>query len=531
MKINLRPKLHSQQSGFILPAVLSFTIAAVIIGTALLTVIMNNFFVVGNNIQSQQSFNIAEAGVNYYLWHMSHNATDYKDGQSTPASPDPTLGYGPYVHNYIDSNAVNAGTFTLWIKPAGVGSTIVTVRSIGQAKNSNITRTVQAQIGAASFASYGLVADTEFWFGSNESANGPIFSNVGVHMDGANSDTVGSANASYVPQGQYGGDGNNHPGVWCNTGVTSPNCNTRDKTNWLYPQPSVDFNQVSTSLCTMKRTAFADYASTATYATQACSVIPTTRTNAYIPQRTGTYSVTKGYLIQLNTNGTYDLYNVNSENSQATTYATALGTLQLVASGISLPPSGVVYAEDNVWVRTNPTFHGRVTVASGRLASSTQTTNIKIIDDILYSTKNGQDSIGLVAEGNVFVAPYAPPTSGGFTFEVDAAALSQTGSVTWPQYYGYGSNGTCTRGWTGTNQTFVFYGSVATRTDWTWNFSQTGGGCGDMVRDTATASTYYSGIEHTQTNYDYNMLYAPPPSYPITGGYNILSWREVLTRP
>ena len=50
-------------------------------------------------------------------------------------------------------------------------------------------------------------------------------------------------------------------------------------------------------------------------------------------------------------------------------------------------------------------------------------------------------------------------------------------------------------------------------------------------RDPASTGTYYSGIEHTNTNYDYNLLYAPPPSYPVTGTYNILSWREVLTHP
>jgi Tfp pilus assembly protein PilX len=516
------------KDGFILPGVLAFIIAAAIIGTALLTVILNNFFIVSNNVQSQQAFNIAEAGVNYYLWHMAHNGADYKDGQTTPATPDATLGYGPYVHNYYDSNANIVGTYTLWIKPQGNGSTIATVRSIGKTAIGGKTRTVQAQVGAASFASYGLVADTEFWFGSNESANGPIFSNVGIHMDGPNSDTVGSANATYVPQGQYGGDGASHAGVWCSSSVTNPNCNTRDKTNWLYPKTSVDFNQVSGSLCTMKKTAFADYPATAALASQstACSQTPTTRTNAYIPQysTSGSFSSTNGYLIQLNTNGTYDLYKVSGENDRATSYTAAL-TKTSVATGIALPPSGVIFVEDNVWVRSSPTFHGRVSVASGRLATN-NSTDITIADQLLYSTKNGSDAIGLIAEKNVLVAPYAPPSTGSFNFEIDAAALAQSGSVTWPQYYD--GTSTCTRGWTGATQTFTFYGSVATRLGWTWNYS--GGGCGDMVRD-SSSGTYYSGVEHTSTAYDYNLQYAPPPSYPVTGSYDILSWREVLTHP
>lgn len=516
--------------GFILPGVLSLIIAAGILGTALLTVILNNFFIGGNNIKSQQAFNIAEAGVNYYLWHMSHAGSDFKDGKTTPTTPDPTLGYGPYVHTYMDADAREAGTYTLWIKPKGAGSTIATVRSIGKAEGSDITRTVQADIGASSFASYGLVADTEFWFGNNEAANGPVFSNVGLRMDGPSSDTVGSANATYVPSSSYGGNGStSRPGVWCNSTVTSPvNCNTRDKSNWLYPQSSVDFNQVSSSLCTMKKTALADYTATASVAAQsnACSQTSISRTNAYIPQVSTSFSTTQGYLIQLNTNGTYDLHRVTGEDDTRADYAAAL-TRTAVATGIAIPPSGVIFVEDNVWVRTNPTFHGRVSIAAGRLATSSSTT-ITIADDVIYSTKNGSDAIGLITEKDVLVAPYAPPSTGAFNFEINAATLAQSGSVTWPRYYD--GTSTVVKGWVNANQTFNYYGSVATRQSWTWNYSYGSNPGGGAVRDPVSGS-YYGGIMHTTTSYDYNLLYAPPPSYPVTGSYNILSWREVLTKP
>lgn len=516
------PEKRLERPGYILPAVLSLILAIGVFSTALLTIVINNFFVVGNNVRSQQAFNIAEAGVNYYLWHMAHNGTDYKDGKSTPVTPDPSLGFGPYVHDYVDSNAAKTGTFTLWIKPQGSGSTIATIRSIGKINGSNISRTVQAQIGASSFASYGLVSDQEFWFGSNETANGPVFSNVGVHMDGVNSDVVSSANASYRPQSQYGGNGAYHPGVWCNTAVVSPNCNTRDKSDWLFPKPSVDFNLVSSALCTMKQVALSSNNSSV------CNTTPTARTASYIPQysSSGGYSVNQGYFIQLNPNNTYDLYKVSGENDKAASYTAAL-TRTAVATGIAVPATGVIFVEDNVWVRTNPTYHGRVTIAAGRLASS-YGTNITIVDNLLYSTKNGSDAIGLVAKTNVVIPPYAPPPTGGFTFEIDAATLAQSGSVTWQQYY-EGSS-TCTKGWTAGNQNFVYYGSVASRLDWTWNYSRSGGGCGDMVRD-PLSSLYYSGVMRTSTNYDYNLMYAPPPSYPVTGTYNILSWREVLTKP
>ncbi|MDB5164551.1 MAG: hypothetical protein JWL89_177 [Candidatus Saccharibacteria bacterium] len=514
-----------------IPALISVIIAFGIIALSVTQITISNFSIVGNTIKGQQAFNVAEAGVNYYLWHLNHNNTDYKDGKTTPTTPDAALGYGPYVHTYIDSDGVNEGTYTLWIKPASTGSTVVTVRSIGQTPD-GIKKTVEAQIGSPSFASYGVVSDGALWFGNTEEANGPVHSNQGIRMDGANTSTVSSSNTTYVPPNGLGDNGtNSHTGVWCSTTITAPvNCNTRSKSDWLYPVAAVDFNQVTSSLCTIKKVAFAANASTASLATQAnaCTQVPTTRTSSYLPQRSTTYSLSRGYMIQLNTNGTYDLSYVNGETDTATPYTAAL-SLQSVATGIAIPSSGVIFAEDNVWVRSNPTYHGRVTVAAGKLASTTPSkyANIVIADQLLYSTKNGTDAIGLVAQDSVVVAPYAPPATGPFTFEVDAAVLAQSGDVV---YTGkYRSNSTrCTRGWTNANQQFVFYGSVATRQTWTWTWL-VGGACGDAAYDATNG--YISGIENNSTQYDYNLQYGPPPSYPLTAGYNFLSWRQVLTHP
>ncbi len=517
------------QDGFIMPTILSFIILAGVLSVAVVEVVNTNISTVNNNVERQQAFNIAEAGINYYLWHLSHNSSDFKDGKSTPTTPDADLGYGPYVHDYVDSNAVDEGTFTLWIKPQGNGSTIATVESIGKVKNTNTIRTIKAQIGEPSFASYAVNDDSALWFGADETADGPVHSNQGIRMDGPNNDAVTSTNSTYTPSSQLGGDGNSHPGVWCSLSVTTPvNCSTRSKSNWQYPVTSVDFNQVSTSLCSMKKTAFASSSSTSSLAnlSNACNQTPNTRTPAYLPQRStnGSFSLTRGYLINLNTNGTYDLYNVNGENDTSSTYSNAL-TLQSVASGIAVPSSGVIFAEDNVWVRTNPTFHGRVTIGAGRLATNNNA-DVVIADDMLYSTKNGSDSIGLVAEGDVLIAPYAPPASGSFTYEIDAAVLSENGDVEYPP--NYRSSNRNTKGWVSSTQKLLFYGSVSTRQTWTWNWINTSSS--DAVRDPATGN-YISGIENTTTQYDYNLLYAPPPSYPVTSGYSIISWREVLTTP
>lgn len=524
-------RTHDSQ-GFVLASVLGFMVMITILFLAVIELIGTNITLVNSNIQSQRAFNIAEAGINYYLWHLSHNATDFKDGQTTPATQDPNLGWGPYTHNYVDDNAKTTGTFTLWIKPQGGGSTVVKIRAIGKVAGTNITRSIDAQIGAPSFASYAVVSDTALWFGNTESANGPIHSNQGIRMDGASNSDVTSANSTYIPPGSLGGDGNSHPGVWCSTSVTSPiDCTTRNKSDWRYPVPSIDFNIVSSSLCTMKKVAFLADPSTSALAGQAnaCSQTPNSRTGAYLPQRSsnGAFTTSKGYLIELNPDGTYNLWQVNAEDDRLTPYTSAL-TRVSVANNIPVPTGGVIFAEDNVWVRSNPTFHGRVTIAAGRLASSSQNTEVTIVDDLLYSTKDGSDVIGLAGENTATISPYAPPATGSFAFEIDAAMLTQSGMVQYPDEY-RSQNNVCTRGWVNPDQTYTYYGSVATRQSWTWTWLW-GNSCGDNKLDPASGN-YISGILHNTTQYDYNLLYNPPPSWPTTSTYNVLSWREVLTGP
>jgi hypothetical protein len=351
-------------------------------------------------------------------------------------------------------------------------------------------------------------------------------------MDGASDSDVTSSRATYTPPSNVGGNGTSKAGVWCSTSVTTPvNCNTRSKVDWRYPVTTIDFNQVAGDLCNIKKAAFAADVSTASLATGAspCNQVPTTRTASYIPQSssTGSYSTTKGYLITLNANNTYDLSSVTAVNDTLTPYTSAL-TRTSIATNIAIPSNDVIFVEDNVWVRTATTFGDRVTIASGRLAQTANNTNITVADDVMYTAKDGTAAIGLIAEGSFYIAPYALPATGNFDFEVDAAVVAQSGDA---MYYGpeYNSNSSkCTRGWVGANQKFTFYGSVATRGTWTWLWSLGSSACADAV---ASGGTVYSGILNNKTTYDYNLLYSPPPYFPITSTYNILEWKEVVTTP
>lgn len=502
---------RTHQTGSAMVSLLGMIIIFAILTVTVGSTIVDNVRVTKRTQSSEQAFNIAEAGLNYYLWHLNHNANDYRDGNTTPVTPG-DFGYGPYAHDYHDIQGRRLGTYMLYIKPGAVGSTTVTVRSIGKVDGvAPATRTLEAKIGAPSFSAYAVAGNTALWFGNTESTQGPIHSNIGIKMDGANTDQVTSSSTSYtVPWWSGSGANTVKPGVWCNTAVLAPvNCATRSKTSWSYPVPAVDFNKISGDLCGLKKLATGDTSATA------CTTVKP-RSAGYIPPVNTAYSATAGYLVTLNNDNTYNLERVTSERDTKPEYSSAL-TRSNIATRIPVPANGVIFVEDNVWVRTQTTqgYDGRVTIASARLAVAGETKAV-LADDILYSKKyDGGDAIGIIAEGDVELAPYL-----GAPGEVNAALIAQNGSVGIRQKYL--TNGNYVAGYPLESQKLRFHGSVASNQEWTWSV---------VLCGTSNSASCWAGYRYTQTSYDENLRYAPPPSFPTTSTFDLLSWREVVHKP
>ena len=66
---------------------------------------------------------IAEAGIDYYRWHLAHDPEDFQDGTGQP---------GPYTHDYFDKDGNLIGEFILDITPPAQGSSLVTITSTGK---------------------------------------------------------------------------------------------------------------------------------------------------------------------------------------------------------------------------------------------------------------------------------------------------------------------------------------------------------------------------------------------------------------
>lgn len=430
----------------------------------IITLIVFKMKVLATAIDREKSMQIAEAGVNYYQWRLAHYPSDYKDG---------TNAAGPYVHNYSDFDTQQAiGKFSLDITPPTTGSTIITIKSTGWTDaNPNVKKTITAKYGIPSLAQYSFLSNDIIWIGGDETVSGQIQSNNGIRFDGTGNAPIQSAKATYTcSSGQGCSPSATKDGVWGNASQAVKNF-------WKFPVPAVDFSALTSNLATAKTSA----------------------------QSSGIYlasSGTNGYSLVFNSNGTVSIYKVTSLASNPTGWDVNGDahnedidyddrTLQ---STQNIPGNGIIYIEDNVWVEG--TVNGRVMIAVAKLPYNSSTApTIYIPNNILYTTKDGSSVLGLLAQKNLVVT-YNAPTD----LEIDAALIAQNGAT---QFFYYPGN---------IKNSITVFGSIMTFDQWTWTWVN---GSGDAT----------SGFKNTNDTYDGNLLYAPPPSFPIsTSGYQPLNW-------
>ncbi len=88
--------------------------------------------------------------------------------------------------------------------------------------------------------------------------------------------------------------------------------------------------------------------------------------------------------------------------------------------------------------------------------------------------------------------------------EIDAALIAQNGSAQF-FYYPDGS---------AIKNNISIFGSIMTFGQWTWNWVDGG-------------NNNVSGYATTSDTYDNNLLYAPPPGFPLSSaGYKQMSWQS-----
>jgi hypothetical protein len=419
----------------------------------------------------EEAFHIAEAGINYYQWHLAHYPTDYNDRVGGTGSITP----GPYTHDYVDKNTGQTiGRFILDITPPSIGSTIVTIQSTGYTlANPTNRRTITTRYGIPSLAQYGLLTNSYISVGSASTFYGKFHSNSGIQFNGTATAPVTSARSTYTCQTGDGCSGT-HDGIWGTAAAAT-------QAYWDFPVASIDFTAITSDLSAIRTAASTSGIYLAASGTQGYRLLFNANGTIRVDRVTSVSATPTGTDAQ----GNSHTEDIDYNNVSQVDGDTSVSGLQ----SFNMPANGLIFVEDRVWVEG--TVDGRVTVAAGRLPYNPATApSILIQNNLIYETQDGTDVLGLISQKDVLVT-YNTPNN----LSIHAAFIAQFGSF---QRWCFPSS---------LKNTLTVYGSIATS------------GRAIMI---CGGTSGYTTRNYT---YDSNLLYGPPPGYPISSeGYQQITW-------
>ncbi|HRY63651.1 MAG TPA: hypothetical protein P5267_03570, partial [Patescibacteria group bacterium] len=226
------------------------------------------------------------------------------------------------------------------------------------------------------------------------------------------------------------------------------------------------------------------------------------------------------YHVIFKDNGTFDIYQVKQLENPVWGYDgedwvrdTDDIKNEEFEGNYALPAScGIIFIEDDVWVEG--TIKGSVTLASAKFPESSNKSKIVINGNLIYDERSSSNTLGLVSQTNIIIPLYGADNE----IEVDAALLAQKGRV-YRKHYCYG----CSHPVPANARNYILrnnitiYGSIISNNVWTWTWVD---GAGNPL----------SGYRQTNTLYDPNLTYNPPPAFPTTGDPKMIKWEEITEK-
>lgn len=435
-------------------------------------------------LNREQAFQSAEAGIDYYRWHLAHAPTDYRDGTGVS---------GPYIHSIKDKNGDTIGEFSLDITAPTNGSTLIKINSTGSTLlDENVKRTIESQVAKPSIAKFAFAGNSSMRFGIGTEVFGPIHSNGGIRFDGLAHNIVTSGVTTYTDGDSDACTTYNSYGVHTCMPTQDPTSPTAlparpdiFQAGRASGQPTVDFSGFTADLATLKSKA------------QASGFYRSSAGSGYV-----------GYHIVLKTNDTFDLYKISSWVSMSANDCATQSPNnsswsingQTLQGNYNFPTNGIIFMQDDV-VIDGQISSARLTIVSAYLpvpSDPDDYTNIIINSDLSYTNLDGTDSLGLIGQGGVMVGMVSDDN-----LKIDGALIAQNNVV--GRFY-YSGNDCIYKN----RSTITLYGMIA-------SYGRYG-------------FAYTNGTGYTTRNitYDPSLLYAPPPNFPLTSDqYVILSWQEI----
>ncbi len=446
----------------------------------------------------EQALHVAEAGLEYYRWFLTHNPSILAAGVGL---------ISPYTYTLNDPEGTTFGTASItatanlqcgalqWVDLASTGRATASV---------GFPRTLNARYMKRSVAEYAFIFNSSVWLGASTVGVGPYHANNGMRMDGPSNSTVTASVSQMWCDSSFGCT----PSQWRN-GVFG---NSTTTALWSYPVQTIDFSAMAVNFSTLK-----GYAQTS-----GIMLNPTSVTRAGVTQGSTFSSVggveNKGFHLIFKSNGTVDIYRVTATNGDTIYSYNALypspnwkytypviASETLVASNVSIP-SGctIIYAEAKTWIEG--TVSGKITLITADTGSFVP--DIIINNNIAYATTDGTTGFTAVAEGSIkygLVIPDALSIRGIF--------IAQTGSYSRDYYYpssGYLPSS---------------YYQYVTRSSLTVAGSIVSNQRGAICYSNGTSCD--SGFQARTNSYDRVLAFSPPAFTPaVTTDYSLTLWRE-----
>lgn len=440
-----------------------------------------------------QSLTIAEAGLNYYRWHLAHSPNDLQDGESWCCASPPCSQCGPYEHTYEDPQGGEMGKFSLEID--GVQqcgeTTAITITSTGWTNAyPNSKRIIKAKFIQPTIADYAYLLNDNVWAGSDREIKGPYHSNGGIRMDGENKAIVSSAKEDWVCTDSFncsscpsncsvdGGGNCVCPGVF-----TTANGNEE---LFSYPVTSFDFNGITMDLANIK--------------------------DLTKNQGKGLYfsnSNEDGYHLILRNDSTVDIYKITDldtlyayNREEGWHYEDSVIDDENYMGNYTVPGDcGLIFVEDDIWLEGE--IDSKLTIVSADLENPNKETNVWIVDNIEYRNRDSSNGLVVVGQHNTLIGYNAPES-----MELHGTYIAQTGHFGRNHYPCYYYPTHCLKDYLEIFGSVVSNGRVGTQ--WT------------------SGGSISSGFEERENIYDPNQSYYPCPFLPTTSDKRkFYSWEEV----
>jgi len=456
--------------------VLVFMTVFALLFSSLLTYLLAQFRWVGQNTEQERALQIAEAGIEYYRWHLAHYHSDLTDGTGVA---------GPYVHVYNDPEGGAIGEFSLEIGGDVLCGEVQVVHATSTGwtyKEPNVTRTIAVTIARPTVADYSYIVDSNVWAGSSRTIIGPYHGNGVVKMDGDNRSAV----TSKISTADCGPTGLGNCGSYWNdiNGVYGTGSNPQW---WLWGQPEIPFTNFDYDFGQMETRAIDD--------------------GIYLSKISNDTTIF-GYYLELQDDKTVDIYRVQSiwrwvtsqtpggQNISFPELADDMSAYRTFLRTENIPQDcPLIYVSDRTWIEGE--VSGKVTVVANDTGAASP--DLFLQDNITYASGSDVDGLTVLAERNLLIPLYVPNN-----MTISGIFFAQKGA--------YGRN---------------YYPDVSPYNDYREQHSLTTNGTVVSKLRTGTQWGTTQGFENRYDYFDRNLAKSPPPMTPFTSPiFRFIEWQE-----